>query len=50
MKAKILIVDDEEQIRFSLKSFLMHEGYEVSTAIDYNDALNTLSETGFSGH
>ncbi len=47
MKAKILIVDDEEIIRYSIKSFLMHEGYEVSTAIDYNDALNTLSETGF---
>ncbi|MGR3293192.1 MAG: sigma-54 dependent transcriptional regulator [Candidatus Scalindua sp.] len=47
MKAKILIVDDEEEIRYIMKSFLMRDGYEVSTAIDYNDAFDKLSEIDF---
>ena len=32
MKAKILLVDDEENIRFSLKRFLLADGYAVDTA------------------
>lgn len=47
MKASILIVDDEEEIRYIIKKFLMMEGYDVSTAINYNDALDKLSETDF---
>ncbi len=47
MKAKILIVDDEEVIRYSMKTFLQHEGYEVSTAFDYNNTLDMLSASGF---
>ena len=47
MKAKILVIDDENSIRFTLGSFLSDEGYEVRTAEDYNEALSLLSETGF---
>ena len=47
MKAKILIVDDEENIRFSMERFLSIEGYEVSTAEDYDVALAKMDETDF---
>ena len=39
---KILFVDDEEQIRRLLSSFLTRRGYEVKTAIDGQEALNLL--------
>ena len=34
MKAKILIVDDEEALRFLAKTVLQGQGYEVSEAAD----------------
>ncbi len=34
MSAKILVVDDEESIRYSFETFLINEGYEVACAPD----------------
>jgi PAS domain S-box-containing protein len=45
--AKILIVDDEESIRFTFDSFLSDEGHEVATAGEYNEALEVLSRNDF---
>ncbi len=45
--AKILIIDDEENIRFLLKDFFSDEGYEVATARDYDDALKMIDESDF---
>ena len=42
MKAKILIVDDEESIRYTFNSFLSDEGYEVTTAGAYDEAMDKL--------
>jgi pilus assembly protein CpaE len=39
---KILFVDDEEQIRRLLSSFLTRRGYLVKTAVDGQEALNML--------
>ncbi|MCC7371015.1 MAG: response regulator [Chloroflexi bacterium] len=39
---KILFVDDEEQIRRLLSSFLTRRGYLVQTAVDGQEALNFL--------
>ncbi len=36
-KHRILIVDDEESIRFTLECFLTEEGYEVVTAKNYDE-------------
>ncbi len=47
MKANILVVDDEEGISFVIKRFLMRDGYEVSTAVDYNEAMDKLSQSYF---
>jgi len=47
MNAKILIVDDEENIRFTLKKFLITEGYEAETADNYSQAVAKLKETDF---
>jgi len=41
-QSKILFVDDEEQIRRLLTSFLGRRGYAVTTAVDGQDALNIL--------
>ncbi len=41
--AKIMVVDDEEDIRDSVKALLDSEGYEVETAQDGNDCLKKLS-------
>jgi PAS domain S-box-containing protein len=43
MKAKVLIIDDEESIRFSFMSFLAKEGYEVLSADDFNSALKIIN-------
>ncbi len=45
MKSKILIVDDEETIRFAFKKHLSSEGYDVRTAEDYASALEVISKT-----
>jgi len=39
----ILLIEDEEILRFTFKSFLSKEGYEVLTAEDYNTALEIIS-------
>src|SRR5687767_9519233 len=39
---KILFVDDEEQIRRLLSSFLTRRGYQVQTAVDGQEALDLL--------
>jgi len=44
---KILIIDDEESIRFVFQAHLSGEGYEVLTAEDYGSALEAISETDF---
>lgn len=45
MSSKVLIVDDEEVIRFAYKSHLSKEGYSVFTAEDYPTALDIISKT-----
>jgi PAS domain S-box-containing protein len=45
MNEKILIIDDEESIRFTFKSFISEEGYSVMTAEDYPSAMKILSKT-----
>ena len=44
MKKKILVVDDEEDIRKSVKMILEVNGYEVYTAFDGDDLLKKLSQ------
>ncbi|MBW2583606.1 MAG: response regulator, partial [Deltaproteobacteria bacterium] len=40
----ILLVEDEEILRFTFKSFLSRAGHEVVTAEDYDAALKVISE------
>jgi CheY-like chemotaxis protein len=47
MKSIILIIDDEESIRFSFGGFLESEGHNVITAKGYLDALARMDETVF---
>jgi len=47
MKANILVVDDEESIRFTFENFLSNEGYSVSTAKDYDEAISRISKADF---
>ena len=44
-KAKILVVDDEENIRKSLKMILEYEGYNFLEAADGEEALDIIEET-----
>jgi len=47
MRPRILIVDDEEAILFTFKSFLTREGYEVMTANNYSSAIDMISNRDF---
>lgn len=47
MKVNILVIDDEESIRFSFSRFLTAEGHNVTTAKSYRDALTKMAETEF---
>ena len=47
MNYKILVVDDEEDIRELLKSSLEDEGYIVQCAESAEEALDTLSKQSF---
>ncbi|MBI5049292.1 MAG: sigma 54-interacting transcriptional regulator [Nitrospirae bacterium] len=47
MKAKLLVIDDEEGIRFTFKRFLLDEGYAVATANNFDEALAKITETDF---
>jgi DNA-binding NtrC family response regulator len=44
---KILIVDDEEMIRSTLKDILEYEDYEIDTAADGKEGLEKLLETAY---
>ncbi len=45
MKSKILIVDDEENIRFGFKMILADQGHDVMTAMNFDSALKIISDT-----
>ncbi|MBI4682777.1 MAG: sigma 54-interacting transcriptional regulator [Nitrospirae bacterium] len=47
MNAKILIIDDEEGIRFTFRKFLLAENFEVATAKDFDEAVNCISKNSF---
>ncbi|RJR15992.1 MAG: response regulator [Nitrospiraceae bacterium] len=47
MKARILIIDDEEGIRFTFNKFLSSENYDVSTAKDFDEAVEHISKNNF---
>ena len=47
MKVNILLVDNEESIRFSFSRFLAAEGHNVITAKGYREALARMDETQF---
>ncbi len=44
MKARILIVDDEESIRFTFETFLKQQGHDVVTARSYAETVVALDE------
>ena len=44
MAKKILVVDDEYDIRESVKTVLAHEGYVVRTAVNGEDFLKTVEK------
>lgn len=43
MKTKILIIDDEKSIRFTIKEFLLKEGYEVYATESFDEALKVIN-------
>jgi PAS domain S-box-containing protein len=47
MKANILVIDDEESIRFTFENFLSAEGYSVSLAKDYEEAVSKITGDDF---
>lgn len=47
MNYKILVVDDEESIRYTFAAFLSDEGYEVDTAESQSEALEKIETTQF---
>jgi len=47
MSANILVIDDEESIRFSFHRFLAAEGHNAITAKGYGEALARMDETQF---
>ncbi|BBO68301.1 sigma-54-dependent Fis family transcriptional regulator [Desulfosarcina alkanivorans] len=47
MNKKILVVDDEESIRFTFENFLTEAGYRVATASSYDQALDCLDGSDF---
>ena len=47
MRPEILIVDDEEDIRFALKKMLDGEGFSVTTAEDFDTASSALREKNY---
>ena len=47
MKVNILVIDDEESIRFSFHRFLAAEGHNVITAKGYREALVSMDATEF---
>ncbi|MCE5243586.1 MAG: response regulator [Syntrophobacteraceae bacterium] len=47
MNANILVIDNEESIRFSFHRFLASEGHNVITAATYREALARMDEMQF---
>ncbi len=47
MTKKILVVDDEESIRFTFRSFLTEEGYDITTAANYGEAVALMTNAKF---
>ncbi len=43
----VLVVDDEESIRFTFQSFLEDEGFTTSTAANYDDAMEMVQKIEF---
>ncbi len=46
-KPRILVVDDEEDLRYTVETFLVREGYEVDTAGSYKESLSKVSSMQF---
>jgi PAS domain S-box-containing protein len=46
-RGRILVVDDEESIRYTFRNFLEEEGHETITAASYEEALAFLREMDF---
>lgn len=46
-KARILVVDDEEGIRFTFEIFLSDEGHDVTTVSNYDEAMDIISKEKF---
>jgi two-component system, NtrC family, response regulator HydG len=47
MSARILVIDDEESIRFTFRRFLSAAGYIVVSAESCSQALARINETDF---
>lgn len=47
MSNRILVVDDEESIRFTFRAFLFDEGYTVDTAENLDEALNMIASAHY---
>ena len=47
MRGAILIVDDEETLRFTFQSLLSAEGHQVRTASDFREAVEALDQESF---
>ena len=46
-RSKILVVDDEESIRYTFRNFLEGEGHKIITAASYEEAMGFLREMEF---
>ena len=46
-RTKVLFIDDEKLVRWSLQQKLMHEGYEVETAPSGEEGVNLIREDGY---
>ena len=46
-RPSILIVDDEESLRFTFEIFLTEAGYDVTTASSFDEALSMLLQRAF---
>ena len=46
MPPHVLVVDDEESIRYTFRHFLTEQGYTVSCAADYGEGIALLRENG----
>jgi len=47
VRSRILVVDDEESIRYTFRNFLEDEGHKTITAASYEEAMGFLREMEF---